>query len=359
VRIALVVDYYELYLKSFEAARDTRGLGYREHLDAIVGDYFGSFGSYRNHFRAIGHETELFIGNHAVLQAKWLAEAGSRAPAGAGTKHAVVLDQLRAFAPDAVFVGSMFDYYGAFMREAARIARAVFAWIACPYPGGLDFSGISCMVSSAPTFVEAFRARGLKAERLDAAFDPDILQALGRVDRDIAVSFVGGLSTRTHAFRVSVLESLVRSGIDLGVWGYGLQRRWLGLRPSPLERVFHGAVWGLDYYRILARSRVTLNLHVDVAKQQDLAGNMRAYEATGCGAHLVTDGSVEFSRLFRVGEEVTVFDDAARLPALLASLAGDPGASARIGSAGQSGCIARHGYPVRIREFERILLAHA
>ena len=355
MKIALVVDYYEPYLRRFETALDTRQLGFRAHLDAIVSDYFGSFGSYRNHFRGLGHDVELFIGNHTLLQEKWLREAGRPESSTSIGKLGVVLEQLRSFSPDAIFIGSMFEYYGSFMRQAASVAKAVFAWIACPYPDRLDLDGIRCIVSSAPSFVRSFRRKGLNAEQLDAAFDPDILKALGTVERDIPVSFIGGLSSRTHSFRVRTLERLARSGLPLAVWGYGLERRWLGLRASPIAPFYHGPVWGLDYYRALARSRITLNLHVDVAKQQDLAGNMRAYEATGCGAHLVTDGGGEFARLFHDGEEVSVFQSAAQLPDLLRRFAMQPRESGRIALAGQRACLTRHAYAARILEFERIL----
>ena len=46
-------------------------------------------------------------------------------------------------------------------------------------------------------------------------------------------------------------------------------------------------VWGLDMYRALARSKITINRHINVAENN--ANNMRLFEATGTGSLLITD----------------------------------------------------------------------
>jgi spore maturation protein CgeB len=68
-----------------------------------------------------------------------------------------------------------------------------------------------------------------------------------------------------------------------------------------------GEVYGLEYFGILARSRITLNIHIDVA--QGVASNMRLFEATGCGALLMTEKSVWLSHFFEPGREVVTFDN--------------------------------------------------
>ena len=77
---------------------------------------------------------------------------------------------------------------------------------------------------------------------------------------------------------------------------------------SPIRARHHGEVWGLDMYRALARSRITLNRHIDVAENN--ANNMRLYEATGVGALLITDRKDNLGELFEVGREVVAYGSA-------------------------------------------------
>ena len=63
-------------------------------------------------------------------------------------------------------------------------------------------------------------------------------------------------------------------------------------------------------YRVLARSKIALNRHIDVA--EDHANNMRLYEATGVGTFLITDAKRNLSELFEPGEEVVTYADERR-----------------------------------------------
>lgn len=352
MKILLLADYYPAYLKAFHAANAVGERDYTAAQEYLLADYFGSFVSYRNHFRRIGHECELVIGNDYVLQRQWLREAGFPDRVGPETKLGVVLRQVEAFAPDVIIMGSMFDYFGEFARAAARITSNLFAWIACPYPRRLDFSGIRGVFSSVDAFVADFRTAGLRAERLDAAFDPDILAALGPTEKRYDVTFIGGLSSRSHGHRVRALKSLLRQGVRVDLWGYGLDR---GLFPNPLARTFHGELWGLAYYRTLAQSSVSLNFHIDVARSAGFAGNMRTYEVTGCGSALLTDGSAEIQRLFSVGNEVAVFDESTPLGTQVRRFLEEVKHRDQVARSGQQKCLSHHSYPVRIRQFENLL----
>ena len=110
-----------------------------------------------------------------------------------------------------------------------------------------------------------------------------------------AVSFVGGLNPRVHAAGTALLEQLARE----------TRHRLLGLRGrraapgSPIRQRYHGEAWGLEMYRVLARSRIVVNRHIDVA--EGYANNMRLYEATGSGALLVTENGRNLRELFEPG----------------------------------------------------------
>ncbi len=109
MRIFLFAEYYQNYLDSFYRKNDLSSLGYEAHLETLLEDYFGGFGSYRNYFRKLGHEACLVIGNDFRLQDKWLRERGISLSA-ARDKKETVLSQIREFRPDVFFLGSMFRF---------------------------------------------------------------------------------------------------------------------------------------------------------------------------------------------------------------------------------------------------------
>ena len=61
-------------------------------------------------------------------------------------------------------------------------------------------------------------------------------------------------------------------------------------------------------YRVLARTRVAMNRHGDIAEGH--ANNMRLFEATGAGALLATEAADNLPELFEPGREVLAYRDA-------------------------------------------------
>jgi hypothetical protein len=355
MRIALMADYYPAYLRAFHSAHDLTGAGFAEHQRTLLDDYFGAFVSYRSWFNAIGHTCELFLPNAFELQQKWLDERGIAVRADPTTKKDVLLRQLEEFQPDVLFAGSQFEYFGDFFRRALAHVRRVVVWVACPHPSDLDLSHVSCVVSSVPAFVDGFRARGVRSEGLAAAFDEQVARRLAAERDDLDVTFVGGMHRRSHRFRVDCIRGLLGSGLPVEVWGYGLALHER-LFQTKLARAMHGEAWGMEMYRILARSKIALNFHIDVARQASFVGNMRMYEATGCGALLLTDTAPGVEALFQPGVEIETYRSPGELAEKIRWYLARPAEREAIARRGQEACLARHGYAKRIREFERILL---
>lgn len=76
---------------------------------------------------------------------------------------------------------------------------------------------------------------------------------------------------------------------------------------ASLKRRYQGEAWGMELYRILRRSMMTFNSHAEIANRE--AGNMRMFEATGCGAALLTENYSNLRRMFEPGTEVIAYDD--------------------------------------------------
>jgi hypothetical protein len=352
MKILLLADYYPIYLQNFYKINDLNALNYNDHLEKLLDDYFGSFVSYYRHFKKLGHDARLIIGNDYKLQQKWINETKLSLEPVEINKKEIVMKQIEDFQPDVFFMGSMFDYYGDFLKKVSGMTKNIFTWISCPHPENLDFSNIKCVISSAEKFVEKFRNKGLNSEVLKAAFDQDIVSRLDD-KKTIDVSFIGGLSKKTHKKRVEGLEFLVNNGVNLTAFGYGLEKKRFPFYRNPLERNFRGELWGLEMYRTLNHSRISLNFHIDIVK--GWSGNMRMFEAAGCGSLLMTENTHDISDFFIPGKEIVTYDDKRDLLDKINYYLDHEDEVNVITKNGQRACIDRHGYQIRIKEFENII----
>jgi spore maturation protein CgeB len=115
----------------------------------------------------------------------------------------------------------------------------------------------------------------------------------------------------------------------------------------------HGEVWGLEMYKILAQSRITLNRHVDIA--ENYANNMRLFEATGMGACLVTDWKENLHTLFEPEKEVVTYRCADELVEKVTYLLENDKECQKIARAGQKRTLKEHTYQNRMKELLEIL----
>jgi spore maturation protein CgeB len=108
-------------------------------------------------------------------------------------------------------------------------------------------------------------------------------------------------------------------------------------------------------YRTLARAKVALNRHIDVA--EGYANNMRLYEATGMGAALLTDRGSNLADIFEPGVEVEVYDDSDDFIAAVEALLADGERRIGIASRGHKRTLREHTWEKRIAELAGLLEA--
>jgi spore maturation protein CgeB len=166
--------------------------------------------------------------------------------------------------------------------------------------------------------------------------------------RKYDVTFVGGIC-RNHKRGFELLNKLA-DNIKIDVWGYGKESLD---KNSNLYKCHHGAVWGRQMYQVLQQSKITINRHIDAA--ENYANNMRLYEATGCGAMLITDGKDNINELFNVGHEVEVYDEVNDLIKKIKYYQDHPKRVNKIAKAGQRRTIKDHNYQKRMTELVDII----
>jgi hypothetical protein len=196
--------------------------------------------------------------------------------------------------------------------------------------------------------VEFFRTRGAQSELLRFAFHGDGISPGS--ERPIDVSFVGSLSAM-HSCRIHFLEGLCRRtpGV-LQLWAPTLDHL---PKDSPLRLSYRGPAWGRDANKIVAESKIHLNVHHDSAGEY--ADNIRMYEATGLGAMLLTDRKKNLPAIFDVGTEVLDFETVEEGHDRIDLALRNGEERKAIASRGQARTMKDHTYLRRMEEFETII----
>ncbi len=372
MKILVVDTYYPAFLASFYASNpDLRSKPYYLQRQALLRQCFGTSDFYSRHLNKIGCDAQDLVVNCIAAQEAWSKENGKAfsrlaaripyslfrlplvGPIAAALPGLVdiAIAQIKDAKPDVLYCHDLYFFPPRALAEIRPYAKLIVGQIACPLPPDNFIKGYDLILTSFPHFVQRLRDRGVISEYFRIGFDPRVLELLGKVEKSVEVSFVGGIS-RHHGKAVPVLEYLARN-TPIQFFGYGAASLD---RKSPIVARHHGEVWGLDMYRALANSRVTLNRHINVA--ENYANNMRLYEATGVGAMLLTDEKDNLGALFEIGKEVVAYSTEAEAAELIRYYLAHPEAAHAIAQAGQLRTLKEHTYERRMEELVPILKRH-
>lgn len=369
MRLALLDTYYPRFLAAHYAGKpELASAAFDAQRQNLLDQVFGTSDFYSRHLQELGHDAEDLIVNCVPLQQTWAQEHRVRYSALAlklpqrllrlpvvgpwlsalpGLVE-IAVEQVKAMRPDVLYCQDLWFLGPQELAALRPYVKLIVGQIASPLPPNPYLKGYDLILTSFPHFVPRLRALGVASEYFRIGFDPRVLELLGKVEPDVDVSFVGGIS-RHHGKALPMLEHLARS-TPIEFFGYGagsLSRR------SPIVARHHGEVWGLDMYRALARSRVTLNRHINVAENH--ANNMRLYEATGVGTLLLTDRKDNLGELFEVGKEVVVYSSPEEAVELIQYYIAHPEEARAIALAGQARTLRDHTYQRRMEELAPVL----
>lgn len=372
MKIALLDTYHPGFLNQFYSSHG--GLAaesFSRQKQALIGGFFGTADFYSRHLNDLGCSAVDLIGNCVSLQSAWAREHGLRVNSIAlripyrlfqlpliGQALAsmrgivdIAIEQIESLAPDVIYCQDIRFLPPEALARLRKRSRLIVGQIACPLPPPAYIRGYDLILTSFPHFVDRIRAHAVASEYFRIGFDASVLEAVGPVEKDIDVSFVGGIS-RHHGKAVPILGYMARN-TPMEFFGYGAESL---PRDSAIRARHHGEVWGLDMYRALARSRITLNRHINVAERY--ANNMRLYEATGVGALLLTDRKDNLGDLFEIGKEVVAYSSAEEAAELIRYYLAHPDEAQAIARAGQARTLREHTYRHRMEELVPILQRH-
>lgn len=277
-------------------------------------------------------------GDDENLQRAWAREQGI---AGADLEE-ILLAQIEHHRTEVFYNLDPMRYSSDFLRKLPGCVRTSVCWRAAP-SGNVDLTGYDLVVCNFPSILDDWRAKGCKAAYLSPGHDPvmDIYANARRNDLDLL--FVGGFSrhhvNRSLALRAAASTSGIRSRFHLEDSRLTRFANFLPFlprldayrHPPEIRTVRAGPIYGLDLYRALAGARIVLNGALDMAGED--RGNMRCFEATGCGAVLLTDAG-RYPDGFVDGETMITYSSPTQIPILIRRLIEDAGWADSIATAG-------------------------
>jgi spore maturation protein CgeB len=257
--------------------------------------------------------------------------------------------------PDLVLV----TYGGLTPRTVKRllgISPAVAAW----YPdasANLDreyllASEYHCMFFKEPRAVALFRVNlGLPAYLLPECCNPAWHRRIELAEKDPNKYTCDiALAGNCYYYRLKMIEGL--SAFDLRIWG-GSVARWLD---HPLLK-FHRHYYIAELEKAKAFRAAKIVLNTFNHKETD-GVNCRLFEATGCGAFVLSENRPSIRDFFVPGREIAVFDDQEELVEQVRYYLSRPEEREAISQRGYERAHRDHTYEVRLRKLLEIVGRH-
>lgn len=357
--------YYPRFVSGiYGTSNDLSQLNYEKQLSIIHAELFATSNFYTRNLRKLGWVTQDSIINIETLQKKWAWEHGVRSwfirdatlgripyirgkfrPVWATT---IFLEQVRSLRPDVLFMQDIGYIDPEFLSEAKRFTKVLIGQTASPLPPKSNLKAFDLILTSLPNYVRDIERAGVKAKYFKLGFEKDILNKVFPQRKKYDTTFIGGFSLHHHQRAIFLEELATKTKFD--IWGYGSSTLD---RNSPLHQYHHGEVWGKQMYKILLQSKITINKHDYFAK--NYANNMRLFEATGCGALLITDYKDNLSELFRIGTEAETYKSVDELAEKIKYYLANDSKRDKIARAGQRRTLSEHTYFNRMKELNHII----
>lgn len=347
--IAILHLYYQAFLeKHYSQYPNLVHAPFEIQKDSLISSRFGDSDFYSRNLASCGWQTNDIILNAGPLQSLWAQLHHVQ------TQSALEISiaQIRKERPSVVYFHDISIATKEYIEAIRPYVKLIVGQIACPLFEETYYKGFDILISSLPHFVEKFRAMGITSYYQPLAFESSLFtDIIPYQSRPIQCSFVGGISS-IHTNSLRLLEILATT-TDCEFWGYGVESLPYS---SPIRAKHRGEVWGMDMFMTLQQSKITVNRHGAFA--EEYANNMRLFEATGCGALLITDHKKNIEDLFVVGKEIITYTTPEECAEYIRYYSTHPEEAAIIAEAGRQRTLRDHSYQLRMKKTSQWLKRH-
>jgi glycosyltransferase involved in cell wall biosynthesis len=374
-------DYYGFLRWLYANNPGLDKMSYEEQMRVRVESLFGVADFYSSNLRSLGHEAFEVHANNEPMQKAWAQEhdigqmrtpptevvlqlvrnVSARTPlvhlpgflrpklghfaSCPSWFYEILSEQIKYYKPDVLLNQDLASIPCRFLRRMKPFVRLLVGQYASAVPEEADLHCYDLIVSPLPDVVASLNRIGISAGLLKLGFEPRVLGFLEDTVANVPVSFVGSLS-RVHTSRIRFLEHLC-ARLSVDVWG----EISAVLPPdSTIRGCYRGQAWGVDMYRILRASKITLNQSIF-----PYATNMRLFEATGVGTLLITDFKMNLNEVFEPGKEVVAYCSPEECVELVQYYLEHEKEREAIARAGQKRTLREHTYRHRMKELVAII----
>ena len=404
VKLQRITTNYPGYLRQFYQTRaGVSSQTYGAQHAALMWDAYGWADFWSSALSKLGYACDEVVSNNEPLQKAWAREHGLSF-AENNWLFEITAAQVKAFRPDVLFVNDYVAYPADYIRQlktGCPSIRLVLGWCGAPYTDASVFTAYDVVLSSVPELVDSFIAQGHRCEHFNHAFDPRVLERIKQDEPNTDFGFAGTIAKKNkfHNSRETLLLTLLettplqiwvdshspswqeRSNVLIRQWAFdavqmasragvssstieaipiaGKVRNWKArpeLSPKLDQRIAdraQPALFGLNMFQQLQRTRVSLNTHIDLSARY--ASNMRLYEATGVGSCLLTDWKSNLKELFDPDTEIVTYKDADECAEKVNYLLAHEDQRCAIATAGQRRTLRDHSFDNRAVQLDQLI----
>jgi spore maturation protein CgeB len=369
-KILFLDSYYESFIEYLSSEANMNTLD--DFKEQIVAKRFGTGIVFSDEFERLGWKTEVVVPNFRNMQVAWRQQNDLVKPIMQGWNygpriarlpfsnffstriphiHQTLIEQIRLMQPDIVYVQDLNFFNSGMIKKIKRNSGLVVGESASTLPPRRLLYDYDLIVSALDPVVDEISSMGIESRWVPLGFD---LKNWSNFDhesnsREIDVVFIGSISN----YQKSTLPLLATvASIVENLCVYGPSSTRIALADASLSHIYKGEAWGSEMYRILGRSKISLNRHGEVA--QGFATNMRMYESTGMGALLLTDATKKLDRLFAENDEVLTYSNPTEAAEMLPEILKDVERLKSIAIKGQRRTHAEHTYANRAERLQEI-----
>jgi hypothetical protein len=325
MKVLQALHSYQPYLPHFEEkyAIDKESISFNELKKLLLKDRF-----YASHIISpvLNNEDNGFytIWDYPLLQHKWAEEKGWNEK----DVKKILFAQIEDFKPDVFYNCSPIRFDAEEIKTSISDKIVKICWFASPETGSIDFSVYKTRLTNYPVDVRSFKEIGFRNDLFQPAHDSIMDEYAKNKKRDTDVFFYGQYHSSFFKRRNQLIDSLIgfkkKSGLNIDVaLQYNLERthNYPLSRPSRFKKLFGTKIinpsldvrkntlsplYGLDLYKKIASSKIVFNAAVDFSGQYKV--NMRNFETTGLGAHLLSDDGI-YPDSFKRGTNFSTYSD--------------------------------------------------
>tara|TARA_B100001093_G_C26857837_1_gene1028290 strand:+ start:4285 stop:5412 length:1128 start_codon:yes stop_codon:yes gene_type:complete len=356
------LNLVEAYIKSIPNFKE---LSYQEQKISLIKYAPAHVNSFSECMRNLGHECDEILFDLECNRKKWASE-NKASFNDHSWKFDTMMEQIIAYKPDVIYMqGHNFFPYWIRIRLKEIVPSLKKIVIYTGFPGkSSDFKDIDHIFCCIPSIQKGFQDAGCQSSLVYYYFDQNVHNNINltHLEQDIDCSFLGtsgyGGHWQAHISRYQLLDELAKHS-NIQMW---LNEGSKFIVPEvedyrPLREKYpnltHSPRTGLDMYKILGESKVTINRHTNAANGD--VGNMRMFEATGMGTCLLNDKGNNLSDIFEDDKEIVTYSSSDECIEKLTYLHNNPKVAKVIACAGQKRTLSEHSLQKRCEQLSHTI----